>query len=75
MRLADKKNQRGYYCGMLDLSNVVARLNARRGECKRQSKALGIPYNTLLKIAKGATVNPKMDTINRLAPLMRKPRT
>lgn len=61
-----------YYRGMIELTRVVEMLNARRGECKRLSSRLGIPYNTLLKIAKGETANPTMATLNKLQPLLRR---
>jgi len=49
------------------LEDVVARLQAVRGEWPRISTETGIPYGTLAKIGGGFTADPRLSTLVRLA--------
>ncbi|MDP5208318.1 MULTISPECIES: hypothetical protein [unclassified Microbulbifer] len=58
------------------LEKVRAQLRERRGQWKEISERSGVPYFTLIKIANGATENPRWRTLARLSEqLSREPAT
>lgn len=48
------------------LSFVRRKLEESRGDWVEISRASGVPYHTLTKVAQGTTPNPRIDTIQRL---------
>lgn len=52
---------------MDDLNYVIARLRADGKECwEKVSRETGVPLNTLIKVARGHTKNPRYHTITPL---------
>ena len=54
--------------GMIDINDIAARLQKRKGKWRDLAEASGVPYFTLTKIARGTITNPGIDTINKLLP-------
>lgn len=48
------------------LAYVRRRLEEARGSWESVADTSGVPYSTLVKIAQGATTNPRLDTIGAL---------
>lgn len=48
------------------LTVVRELLEQSRGEWVAISRASGVPYHTLTKVAQGITTNPRIDTVQRL---------
>jgi predicted transcriptional regulator len=53
---------------MIDIADIAARLQTRKGRWRELSKISGVPYFTLTKIARGTVTNPSIDTVNKLMP-------
>lgn len=49
------------------LQTVVDGLQARKGEWPALAEKSGVPYDTISKIARGATTNPGVLTVQALA--------
>ena len=49
------------------LESVVAGLQARKGDWPAIAEQSGVPYDTISKIARGATPNPGVLTVQALA--------
>lgn len=50
--------------GLLDY--CLARLPAKEAELKTVAAACGVPWKTLIKIKRGETLNPRIDTLQRV---------
>lgn len=53
---------------MIDITDIAARLQQRKGHWRQLAKTTGVPYFTLTKIARGTITNPSIDTVNKLLP-------
>lgn len=51
---------------MIEMKHVIEKLNERRGEWQKIAAAAGVPYSTFEKIARGSTVSPRIDTVNKI---------
>jgi predicted transcriptional regulator len=53
---------------MTDFEYVLQRLPAKneKDELELVARGSGVPYNTLIKLANGATEDPRVSTVNRL---------
>lgn len=53
---------------MIDITDIAARLQKRKGKWRELAVVSGVPYFTLTKIARGTITNPGIDTVNKLLP-------
>jgi len=51
---------------MIEISEVVARLQQHKGHWQQLADESGVPYFTLTKIARGTIKNPGIETVNKL---------
>ena len=58
------------YCRMIDIYEISQRIAERGG--KALAAASGVPYKTVMNIARGRVKAPRIDTINKLLPHLRK---
>lgn len=49
------------------LDYVIAGLQAKKGDWNRIAELSGVPYDTISKIARGATANPGVLTVQKLS--------
>jgi predicted transcriptional regulator len=66
--VVDNENLLWLNHAMTDFDYVLHRLPLKnqKAELERVAKGSGVPYNTLIKLANGATEDPRVSTVNRL---------
>jgi predicted transcriptional regulator len=68
MAILDNENLPWLNHAMTDFDYVLQRLptKSEKTELEKVARGSGVPYNTLIKLANGATEDPRVSTVNRL---------